>query len=1005
MHEVTIPTYSIKQKIIFFLRNHLEKLYGSYIELSSYFYKLTSSDELITDFSNVQIKWNLLKNEVERLSGVDKFLLKFCGLEMNLNLLNNLEDLVVIHNKQVNVLTVIKEFEIEFNRRINDRTDYLTNYQVSKFKESIKNIKDLIQDLIDSKFKLKTSLSKKVDYVLDLSKELDSKVTKFNTEFIKNELELYSDYFNSYEGRGLNEEQKIATVIQENKVLVNAGAGSGKTSVISARIGYLVKFRKINPKDILLITFTRDGKDNMKQRVLEKSGVDIDARTIHSLGGSIIREFEGRPPALAKESETRGYLKLAFSNLIRNSNLAKLIKDFYMSYNYEVKSIFDFKSIEDFIAYRKEIKDFNASIYDLHSKKQYVPGKTIKTLSGEKVRSFEEKAIADYLFLNGIKFSYETQYRFPENASKKFKYQPDFYLPDQDIYIEHFGIDRNGNVPNWFKTTHKKFTAGQIYNYQINKKIDLHKENKTKLITTFSYEFKEEIILNKLDKELKSLNVVFKPIDDISAIKGLESDVLNLIGSFLSLFKSGNYNFKEIEEKNKHVFSKSNFNQLRAIKFIDIFRPIFENYQSILVEQKKIDFSDYVRKSFQYLNEKGELLSKDYKHIIIDEFQDTSFGMMKLVKALDVLAEDKRLFFVGDDWQSIFKFNGADVTLMLNFEKEFDDSKVTKLEYNFRSRPNIVSLGKMFISKNPFQLEKNVKSFKGELSSNKSKEIVFLHTSQIREALERINLDITIENRSLSDFKDENIKPDLFIISRYNDDADIVKNACPINSKEKEIEPLTEIDQGSKIFKYKNIKIRFLTVHASKGLEAKYVIILPPLREKLGFPSSIPDDPILKLVTALGENYEYAEERRLMYVAMTRAEEQLFFVLDNGETQTNSPFWNEIHQIISLNKLNEGAESFILDSSIKEIKEKFVESLKVSAIVGNYVDLFEGWRGKCPFHADEGESLIVKNDNNTFYCPVCRAYGDKYQFVSQILGIHHDDKEKIIDLIYEDFQK
>lgn len=1001
MHEITIPTYSVKKKIIFVLRSHLEKLFGSYIELSSYFYELTSSDKSITDYSNIQIKWDLLKNEVERLSAFDKILLKFCDLEMNLNLLNNLEDVISIHNKQVSLLIIINEFEIEFNRRINDKTDYLTCFQVSKLKESIKDIKFLIQDLIDSKFKLKTSLSEKIDYILDLSKELDSKVTNFNTEFIKNELEQYADYFNSYEGRGLNEEQKIATVIQENKVLVNAGAGSGKTSVISARIGYLVKFRKINPKDILLITFTRDGKDNMKQRVLEKAGVDIDARTIHSLGGSIIREFEGRPPALAKESETRGYLKLAFSNLIRNSNLAKLIKDFYMSYNYEVKSIFDFKSIEDFIAHRKEIKDFNASIYDLHSKKQYVPGKTIKTLSGEKVRSFEEKAIADYLFLNGIKFFYETQYRFPENASKKFKYQPDFYLPDQDIYIEHFGIDRNGNVPNWFKTTHKKFTAGQIYNYQINKKINLHKENKTKLITTFSYEFNEEIILNKLDKELKRLNVIFNPIDDISAIKGLESDVLNLIGSFLSLFKSGNYNFQEVEEKNKDVFSKSNFNQIRAVKFIDIFRPIFENYQSLLLEHKKIDFSDYVRKSFQYLNEKGELLSKDYKHIIIDEFQDTSFGMMKLVKALDELAEDKRLFFVGDDWQSIFKFNGADVTLMLNFEKEFDDSSITKLEYNFRSRPNIVSLGKMFISKNPFQLEKNVKSFKGELPSNKSKEIVFLHTSQIREALERINLDITKENRNLSDFKDENIKPDLFIISRYKDDADIVKDLFVIHSKEKKVEPLIEIDQKSKIFKYKNIKIRFLTVHASKGLEAKYVIILPPLREKLGFPSSIPDDPILKLVTASSENYEYAEERRLMYVAMTRAEEQLFFVLDNGETQTNSPFWNEIHQIISMNKLNEGSEKFILDSSIKEIKEKFVEQLKVSAVVGNYVDLFEGWRGKCPFHADEGESLIVKNDNNTFYCPVCRAYGDKYQFIEQLLGIA--GKSEIINYIYEDF--
>lgn len=1001
MYEAIVATHSFKQTIIFLIRKKLQILFTSHVELSKIFYEMIQQEQEIKFFSHLTIKWNLLKNDYERLGAIDKKLIALCGFTINLSPINNLNIQIENHNTQVLLIQYADDFLNRLDKRTSDFSDYLTKYQASSIKRELELIVKKIEVFsAEIKFKIKDSLIKKIDEILLQSKGFEERVQQFNDNFIQKELELYKEYFDTYEGRGLNEEQKKATVIQENKVLVNAGAGSGKTSVISARIGYLVKYRKVNPKDILLITFTRDGKDNMKKRVLEKAGVEIDARTIHSLGGSIIREFEGRPPALAKEGETKGFLKQAFADLLKNSNLASLIKEFYMHFNYEAKTFFDFRSIEDFLRHRKEINDFNAALYDLHSKKQYIPGKTIKTLSGEKVRSFEEKTIADFLFLNGVKFFYEIQYKFSANTTKKFKYQPDFYLPEYDIYIEHFGIDRDGNVPVWFKSTHKKFSAREIYNYQIKKKIELHRENKTKLLTTYSFEFKEGVILETLEKSLLSFGVTFKPLDDINAIQGLESDIINLMSTFLSLFKSGNYGFDELKEKNKTVFPNSEFNQLRSIKFIDIFQPVFEGYQTLLGQHNKIDFSDYVRKSFQYLNEKGELLSKDYKHIIIDEFQDTSFGMMRLVNALDDLAEDKRLFFVGDDWQSIFKFNGADVTLMLNFEQEFNDSAVTKLEFNFRSQPNIVKLGKLFVSKNPFQLEKNVRSFKGENAMGASKEIVFLHTAQLREAFQRIDLNLGHFDRKKEDFEDHNIRPDLFIISRYNEDIEIVKKSLQIEDKNSVDEKLMMIDEKSKIYQYKNIKIRFLSVHSSKGLEAKYVIILPPLRDKLGFPSSIPDDPILKLVTSTSENYEYAEERRLMYVAMTRAEEQLFFVLDNGNIQTNSPFWLEIQEIILNNHLNEGCEKFKLISSIREIKEKYVEALKISNVVGNYVDLFEGWRGKCPFHADESESLIVKNDNNTFYCPVCREYGDKYQFIERLFDF--EGRDKVINQIYED---
>ncbi|EQC47402.1 UvrD-helicase domain-containing protein [Bacteriovorax sp. Seq25_V] len=976
------PKISLISKIFLLIRKKANSFYIESVELITLLLS-NLNGEAVLDKDILVDKWTRLGEKHSRLVWIDRFFLNFLRIyrpissfDEYLDLLEKKEELCELKGKVDSALLKVKE-------RLCDFSDYFTHYQAKVMKESYIELSKSFPDHFEYKYlPVARELEEAVKEIENIFIDFPDRVKSFNEEYIKNELIDYKSYFDNYE-KGLNSEQRKAVVLEENKVLVNAGAGSGKTSVISARIGHLVKNKGVDPRDILLVTFSKDGKINMEKRVKEKAEINIEARTIHSLGGKIITSYEGARPKLAKEDEARGYLREAYDDLLKGSDLAKRIREFFLNFYYDAKFMFDYNSIEELINHRNEINDFNAAMYSIHSKRNFKPGKSIKTLNNIRVRSFEEKTIADFLFLNNVKFYYEMQYRFPENTKKRFKYQPDFYLPDYDIYIEHFGVDRNGNVPSWFKSTHKKFTAKEVYNYGIRKKKELHKENGTKLVCTYSYEFREKRVLEDLVKKLEDHGVTLKPIDDVESIKFIQPDIIRLLSNFMNLFKSGNYSENDIDNKINDVFGESTFLQRRSRAFLDIFLPFYYRYQEILDTYDKIDFSDYIKKAFEYLNEKGEILTEDYKHIIIDEFQDTSFGMMKLVNALDDLAKDKRLFFVGDDWQSIYKFNGADVTLMLNFDEMNEDSRVTRLEYNYRSQSNIVNLGKMFVSKNPFQLEKDVKSFKSENEAlNNPKEIVFLGSKQFEEAL--INLNSKLYPNGRDDF--DNGSVDIYLISRYNNDISIVSDVLtPLKKKQ---------------YRYKNLKIRSMAVHSSKGLEAPYVFVLPPKKVIMGFPSSIPDDSVMKLVTSHRENYENAEERRLMYVAMTRAEEQLFFITDNGQEDTNSPFWLEIKKIVKENKMNKDTEPFPLSESLEDSQKKKVEDMKVSQVVSLYVDLFEGYKGKCPFHADEEESLIVKNQNDTFYCPTCKAYGDKYEFVRRLFDL--ETKLEVIEVIYED---
>ena len=128
---------------------------------------------------------------------------------------------------------------------------------------------------------------------------------KANEAFVGNELVRSRALFDRIEARPLTAEQRKAVVVDERCNLVVAAAGSGKTSVIVAKAGWLLRRRYRRPSELLLLAFARDARKKMENRIRARLGAahGVTVRTFYSLGMAIIGEAEGKPPALAPAAE------------------------------------------------------------------------------------------------------------------------------------------------------------------------------------------------------------------------------------------------------------------------------------------------------------------------------------------------------------------------------------------------------------------------------------------------------------------------------------------------------------------------------------------------------------------------------------------------------------------------------------------------------------------------------------------------------------------------------
>lgn len=651
--------------------------------------------------------------------------------------------------------------------------------------------------------------------------------------FVSAELERWKDFFDTIESKPLTPEQRLSVVVDEDATLVLAGAGSGKTSVISAKAAYLVKAGIRPPEEILLLAFAKNAAEEMSERVEARSGVPIVARTFHALAYDIIGQVDGSKPPLADHATD----DLAFTNLIKQilkdlvhtqSDVSKAIIQWFAHFLVEPKDEWDFKTKHEFYS---------------HLEKQ-----DLRTLQGEKVKSYEELQIANWLYENGIEYEYEPDYEHKLPKSGRRDYCPDFRLTESGVYIEHFGVRRQRMPDGNDRLLTASFIDRDRYLADMTWKREVHAAQQTTLIETYSYERQEGHLLVKLGEKLAP-HVTLNPrpietiFDNVVALN--QVDVFTqLLATFLRKFKSGGYTAADCEAKAQRL----NLGK-RAEAFLSVFIPVFAEYQRRL--GGRIDFEDMILRAAQYA-ETGRYISP-FRHILVDEFQDISQSRARLVKALKAQHPDTRIFAVGDDWQSIFRFAGSDIHLMRHFGQEFGGTfdgqpgihRTVDLGRTFRSIDQIAFAARTFVLKNPAQLSKQI------VPAGKATEpaIKIVMTAKSEDALKLAEVLAEISGKA-----EATKVASVLLLGRYR---------------------LLEPAMADLKRRFPRLRINFKTIHASKGLEADHVILLNADSGRMGFPSEIVDDPLLALVSPEEELFENAEERRVMYVAMTRARHTL----------------------------------------------------------------------------------------------------------------------------------
>lgn len=692
---------------------------------------------------------------------------------------------------------------------------------------------------------------------------IDNLIKNWNEKYIKNELEKNKALFDDIDGKSLDCQQRRAIVVDEMNNLVLAGAGSGKTLTISCKVKYLVDTKNIKPEEILLISFTKKAAEEMTTRIANRLGINIESKTFHKLGLDIITEHNKKRFDIAENLGNiidEYFTKYIFDD---NNQIINMI-NFFSYYLNIPKDMEKYKNLGELYEEEKSA-DFE-TLKGKYNKNEIIDEQIStlkynkKTIQGETVKSLEEVQIANFLFLNSINYEYESLYPYESDDPYKKNYRPDFYLPDYNIYIEHFGITKDEKVPWLSEIEETKYLDG------IKWKREFHKKNKTKLLETYSYYNKEGRLLTELENMLKNNNVKFKEADylDIydkiyeSAKDKYFKEFKKLISSFISLFKSNGYNEKSFEDLvKKSLYIKNNFLKQRSLAFIDIVKPIYTLYQSKFKESESIDFNDMINLATEIIKD-GNLTLK-YKYIIIDEYQDTSVSRYNLITAIKIRTNAK-LMCVGDDWQSIYRFAGSDIDLFTNFEKYFGYYELLKIEKTYRNSQELIDIAGKFVMSNPNQFKKNLKSDK----HNSEPIIIKGYSTDIITAIRSAIDDIASKSGDLSD---------IIILGRNNFDIDFIEASSNYEFK------IIRSQGLIKYRKYPTLNIHYLTAHRSKGLEADNVIMINLENKQLGFPNKISDDPVLSLVLTSKDDFDYSEERRLFYVGLTRTKNTTYLIV------------------------------------------------------------------------------------------------------------------------------
>lgn len=708
---------------------------------------------------------------------------------------------------------------------------------------------------------------------LNTYENIEKEVDESNKKYIDAVITKNNSNIFEIDGKKLDKQQIEAVLSNNERTLVIAGAGSGKTLTITSKVKFLCSVEGLKPEEILLISFTNKAADEMTERIQKKLGINIEAMTFHKLGLNIITKAWNKRPEIYETLQL--FIETLFEEkLLKRPGFIKDLTEFFIYYLDIPYNAEDFDSLGEL--YEKEKEADLETLKSKYDKAKYLASiakekkSSLSTLNDEHVKSIEETKIANFLFMNGINYEYEKLYPYESDDITRKAYHPDFYLSDYDIYLEHFGITEDYRCP-WLNEVEEK-----KYIDSINWKREFHKEHGTRLIETYSYYTTKGILLKKLEETLIANDIELKPRDfnDVFETTYAKisdkylSEFMKLCSTFITLFKSNGYSINKIDEMMESNKDNEFLHQRNKI-FLSIIKTILNEYEIYLKEHNAIDFSDMINIASN--NVKAGRTIPDYKYVIVDEYQDISVSRYNLLKAI-IDATNAKLLCVGDDWQSIFRFTGSDLSLFTDFEKYFGKTQRLKIEKTYRNSQQLLKEASEFISKNPAQITKNLRS-----DINLDYPLVFWGYDD--DPLATLN---QIINKIISEFGPDK---SIMLLGRNNFDLDMFKKSDLFSLKVENREGKLYYNPSPKT------PISFYSVHKSKGLEADNVILLNFKNDKVGFPNQIVNDKVLSFVLKNNDDFLYSEERRLFYVAITRTKNRTFVLTDNNNAP--SPFLKE----------------------------------------------------------------------------------------------------------------
>ncbi len=674
-------------------------------------------------------------------------------------------------------------------------------------------------------------------------------------------------------GQPLDPEQAAAVAATVGDVQVVARAGSGKTRTLVTRAIFLQKHCGVSPREILLLAFNRKAVEEIKSRLAKMFGENLPhVMTFHALAHALVHPEEELvfDDTSADQFGLSREVQEVIDEHVRSEEHGSRIRDLMLAHfrdDWEriVGGRFEL-TMDEFLAHRRELPR--------------------ESLKGDYVKSYGEKVIANALLEHGVEYRYERNFRWND-----VNYRPDFTVrtgPRGGVIVEYFGLEGDADYDQMSQEKRRFWAERDEWTLVELSPRDLARSGQNGFA---------KLLLQKIEKA----GVPHRRLS--------EEEIWELVRRrAVDRFTGAMRNF--IGRCRKHDLSPDGLESMAAGHtpcstaeglFLDVGVSVYRGYLRRLAANKKEDFDGLMWRAVKGVREGRTHFARDrnrergdlaqLRFVMIDEFQDFSQVFFELVDALRSANPRAGFFCVGDDWQAINGFAGSDLRFFDDFVSYFRDTSRNHIRTNYRSARSVVEAGNAVMHGHGLAaqakrvdagsvLQCNLDDFKpsaAEQARHNGDEITPALLRLVRNFLDR-GMDVVMLSRRKGlpwyvSYGPATIKiPDQ--LTRF---LEHVRSYLP------------EEDRG---------RVTIETTHGYKGLEQSAVVVLDAVTRS--YPLIHPNWVFLRVFGDSVDRIE-AEERRLFYVAVTRAEDSVALLT---ETPAQSPYLTDIHRRVRLTELS-----------------------------------------------------------------------------------------------------